>query len=50
MAGAAGLRAPNGRLRELLAQRDAEIARLRAQVAELQEQAARGNPWIPDTT
>ena len=40
MAGAAGLRAANGRLRELLAQRDAEIARLRAQVAELQEQVA----------
>ena len=39
-AGAAGLRAANGRLRELLAQRDAEIARLRAQVAELQEQVA----------
>jgi transposase len=40
MAGAAGLRAANGRLRGLLAQRDAEIARLRAQVAELQEQVA----------
>jgi len=31
---AAGLRAANARLRELLAERDAEIARLRAQLAE----------------
>ena len=36
----AGLRAANARLRELLAERDAEVAGLRAQVAELQAQVA----------
>ena len=37
---AAGLRAANARLRELLAERDAEVAGLRALVAELQAQVA----------
>jgi transposase len=37
---AAGLRAANARLRELMADRDAEIAVLREQVAVLQEQVA----------
>ena len=37
---AAGLRAANARLRELLAERDAQIGELRAQVAELQAQVA----------
>jgi transposase len=36
----AGLRAANARLRELLAERDAEVAGLRALVAELQAQVA----------
>ena len=37
MPGDAGLRAANSRLRELLSERDAEIAVLRAQVAEVAE-------------
>jgi transposase len=37
---AAGLRAANARLRELVAQRDAEIAVLREQMAVLQSQVA----------
>jgi hypothetical protein len=36
----AGLRAANARLRELLAERDAEVAGLRVLVAELQAQVA----------
>ena len=37
---AAGLRAANARLRELLAERDAQVAELRALVADLQAQVA----------
>ena len=51
---AAGLRAANARLRELLAERDAQIADLRVQVAEageLREQVAelrrRSLTWPP---
>jgi len=48
---AAGLRAANARLRELVAQRDAEITRLRAQVAEtaaLREQVAQLQAQVAD--
>jgi transposase len=37
---AAGLRAANARLRDLLAERDAQVAELRALVADLQAQVA----------
>ena len=45
---AAGLRAANARLRELLAQRDAEIAGLRAEGAELQAQVAELQEQVAD--
>jgi hypothetical protein len=45
---AAGLRAANARLLELLAQRDAEIAGLRAEGAELQAQVAELQEQVAD--